>query len=649
MVKRSRFVIDLSQSDDQRDDSSFGEDFFDEPRPLKRSNSSQSHSRTARFSSLYSRALPDEKKHKKSKRKNDWRTELAFSQSLFNPSQSSEPSSVEDAMWVDKYEPATESELCVHRSKVQHVKDWLQNSSTLLRLNRPCSKMLILIGPSGCGKTSIVRSLASDLGFRILTWSDEANQWFPRQAGDTFTQDSISIPYRSQLARFQAFLNSTQRKTSLFSGKQNLVDLVVLEDLPYAGKPEYRRKLQGIIRNFLNNSRRLAILMLTDDDGSNLVKVLDSDILNDSRVSQISCNPISVSGIIKALNRIIENEEVDFPAEKFAAIANNCKGDLRNAIHTLQFECEPRPTPPTNTKKRKRSRKSGKVSFKKVKELAGVGTDKVLGPLSARDDTFSLFHSLGKILYAKRTESSEHIIDRSCMSPDDFIEFLHHNHLSFPPCRPTSSTRNHSVSSTQSQHVSSITNRCVSSTTNYTLEEEEECGEESFECDTLSDISQSFSDADLLSCAASRRFGNALSAIPHDMACSVASRGYLAGHPDPVSGKWTPLYRPFRKESNHIRTRLLVDSRRLFASTNVSLPKSSFCSTFPFLSLISRSCPRRFSEDQLNFLSSLTNFSPNYASSFILTRARQFDKSELLNNSTQTSSNNFSLSHPIPT
>ena len=129
-------------------------------------------------------------------------------------------------------------------------------------------------------------------------------------------------------------------------------------------------------------------------------------VLEARRATTIFFNPFTPANTAKALHAILAHERRALPDADVAAIAEQCGGDLHNAISTLQFVCTgaavAAPAP------------RGRGGVTKGKAAAGGATAGVGGSGGAgergvgyalRDSTLSLFHALGKLLYNKRLDS----------------------------------------------------------------------------------------------------------------------------------------------------------------------------------------------------------------------------------------------------
>lgn len=106
-----------------------------------------------------------------------------------------------------------------------------------------------------------------------------------------------------------------------------------------------------------------------------LERLVDPQYLyNSDAVTIMQCNPVTKARMKKILEQITKKEGIKVPAHFWEEVHLQSGGDLRHAIMSLQFR--------------------GKDS-----DAAGVKSDK---KHFERDAGLSMFHTLGKVLYAKR-------------------------------------------------------------------------------------------------------------------------------------------------------------------------------------------------------------------------------------------------------
>lgn len=120
--------------------------------------------------------------------------------------------------------------------------------------------------------------------------------------------------------------------------------------------------------------------------------------------------------MVKVLKHIISEEHATVQKEQLDQLIEKSDGDIRAAINNLQFDS-------VHFSKSKR-----KIPTKKSTDKAPF--DEKMGPLS-------LFHALGKVLYAKRNPNGtyeskpEHILAKIPVDNDTFITYLHQNYSEF--------------------------------------------------------------------------------------------------------------------------------------------------------------------------------------------------------------------------
>lgn len=187
----------------------------------------------------------------------------------------------------------------------------------------------------------------------------------------------------------------------------------------------------------------------------------------------------------KVLTRILKAEKLRLPERKLQHIIDACQGDIRNAIHTLQFhmilhthsaaasqemedggggggEGDDMASSKRKAKRRKKSDDSEEVadtaaaasadttasssssSSQSVRrrKIGEESDDDVYTPTPAssstlmdggRDEMFSIFHALGKVLHSKDGYTAEHVVDRSGLPSHLFTEWIHENYLDYLP------------------------------------------------------------------------------------------------------------------------------------------------------------------------------------------------------------------------
>jgi hypothetical protein len=284
-------------------------------------------------------------------------------------------------MWADKYAPRTSKDLAVHKKKVDEVREWLQRADVSLQLGLPPTpRLLVLSGPSGAGKSALLRVLADELHFEVCEWveprSQTSSSWDDdrwREGASTSSRDDDGRPAEQapRVAAFSDFLRVSLRTLSLcvasFSSGSSSSSasappppasssalrrrLVLLDELAplsgLSGNDSTQRDQQiALIRRSLPSARFPIALVLSSDASStahHLVEALRANAPNAGQthhatlVTEIKVNPMADTFLLRTLQHVCNQERIDVSSTELSAIVARANGDLRNAIHSLQF------------------------------------------------------------------------------------------------------------------------------------------------------------------------------------------------------------------------------------------------------------------------------------------------------------------------
>ncbi|XP_070599206.1 LOW QUALITY PROTEIN: cell cycle checkpoint protein RAD17 [Erythrolamprus reginae] len=373
--------------------------------------------------------------------------------------------------WVDKYKPKTQSDLVIHKKKIEEVERWLKDH-ILQNQTRQGGSILVLTGPSGCGKSATVEILAKDLGIQIQEWINPVSLDFKKhsdfQVAFNHESDFKILPYQSQAHIFQEFLLRANKYIKLqMVGESMETDkrLILVEDMPnhFYHDPS---SLHDILRSFLRTSRCPLVFIISDifNTGISQRSLFPKAIQEELCIATISFNPVAPTLLMKALNRIITGEismkrdKIDVPDKALLElICSGCSGDIRSAINTLQFSLKERPSDKSLWTKRKKNSVLKYGTSSKIKKKTVFGNfleDQEIPAIGSKDASIFLFHALGKILYCKREPATEvdfpqlphhlseyerqpllvqpeDVIEKSHMPGNLFNVYLHQNYLEF--------------------------------------------------------------------------------------------------------------------------------------------------------------------------------------------------------------------------
>ncbi|XP_052688808.1 cell cycle checkpoint protein RAD17-like isoform X8 [Crassostrea angulata] len=379
--------------------------------------------------------------------------------------------SYEDELWSDKHTPKSVSDLAVHKKKIEELQTWLQrhlNSKTMR------SPMVLLTGPAGAGKSALVQVLAKELNCELKEWSnpiaaaydelsflDRRNNW----SDYSRVEGSYSS---SQLSQFQQFLLRADKYNSLdIFGNGTQGKVILVEEFPNIVYKD-ATSFHDILRKYSKVGRCPLIFIISDSSSgeSNERLLFPKHLQEELHIENISFNPIAATTMLKFLTKIA-TEEAAHGMHKFSipskavieSISMSSAGDIRGAINALQFAClkDTHDLLPTTSKGRQSKKKtSGEASkSKRAGNKSSADSDSTLAAIGGRDTSLFLFRALGKILYCKRDDPSNHpelaklpphlreherdplslnpedVIEKCNLSGDYFNAYLHQNYLEF--------------------------------------------------------------------------------------------------------------------------------------------------------------------------------------------------------------------------
>ncbi|ESK91582.1 hypothetical protein Moror_2500 [Moniliophthora roreri MCA 2997] len=341
----------------------------------------------------------------------------------------------DDRLWVDVYEPRTESELAVHVRKVEDVRRWLLEAfeggpSGKLKKYR---KILVLSGPAGTAKTSTIRVLSNEMGFELLEWRNSMNESSSRNIDSEFLAQSNRLnpiyEHDNSFGKFEMFLNRAANCHTVFPSSSKQKDksggrrVILLEDLPNIGNSTIRARFHTVLQATVNSSNgdSVPIVIVVSDPGMrgeaedeklasgmwrrdndravDAQSVLPKDMLNGPFVTHIRFNPIAPTLLRKALQALLNTHYTSsgkgnprkspVTSSLLDLVVETANGDIRSAIMALQFACI-RLEDQTGTKS------------KNCKKDSRSEAEVLMENITRREQSLALFHLIGRVLYNKR-------------------------------------------------------------------------------------------------------------------------------------------------------------------------------------------------------------------------------------------------------
>ncbi|XP_048451136.1 cell cycle checkpoint protein RAD17 isoform X4 [Rhincodon typus] len=406
------------------------------------------------------------------------RTKASDAEQILNCCRQNSVSNSDEA-WVDEYKPQNQSELAVHKKKIEEVESWLkahtierfphQKTGCSLKLltvtSSFCDNMLdkgvsilLLTGAAGTGKTATIQVLVKELGIHLLEWTNplSENQF---KSHDEFkgcfnTEPGFRINIsKSQSVLFEEFLlraNKYKKLQMLGDRLETDKKLILVEDIP---NQFYREPscMHDILRRFVQVARCPLVFIISDsvsqDSGHRLL--FPKDIQEELGIANISFNPVAHTSMLRVLNRIASQEaskndgKTTVPDKTvLELLCRGSAGDIRSAINNLQFTSVkgcPLELNSAQNYKGKTLIKAGMSSRGKHKEKSSKANEKGGGlhTIGSKDQSLFLFRALGKIIYCKRElpndlnlnplpiHLSEHERDPLLIHPEEVIENSH--------------------------------------------------------------------------------------------------------------------------------------------------------------------------------------------------------------------------------
>ena len=332
----------------------------------------------------------------------------------------------DSSMWVERFAPKSSSDLCIAPQKLKQIKFWIQNSlSTAKAADYQKQKLLVLVGSPGTGKSTAVRTIAMELKASILSWNESFNQ---QTSLDMHQKGLFSVEHGSALNSFNEFLQQSGSGISSLnitsSASTNNGDAVILlEALPNLHGVSAESRFRTIMSYHLQRSHVPTILVFSDvSEGKHrpedLERLITPDVLYDNEQTTImQIHPVTKPKMKKILTAIAKQEKLQFSPNFFEDIHHQSNGDIRHAIMTLQVQ-----------------------ATGKTKTDCATATLRKEGQ-NNRDTKLSTFHSLGKLLYAKRIVDMngdsrlafdpERILERSDLGIEGSLRFLEFHSVDF--------------------------------------------------------------------------------------------------------------------------------------------------------------------------------------------------------------------------
>ena len=213
--------------------------------------------------------------------------------------------------WTEKYRPQSLDDVIGNPGAVSTLKMWAESWNNGI----PEKRAVVLIGTPGIGKTTSAEALARDMGWSII----EMN------ASDQRNADAIEdVAIRG--SRFNTF---SDEGDYLDTGKGQRKLIVLDEADNFFGNAD--RGAIPAITKLIKESLQPVVLIVNDYyELSRKCSAAKTDTI------QITFQKPKAPSVIKALNKIAQNEGITVDPEAMEIIAEKANGDMRAAVRNLE-------------------------------------------------------------------------------------------------------------------------------------------------------------------------------------------------------------------------------------------------------------------------------------------------------------------------
>ncbi|CAH1776203.1 unnamed protein product [Owenia fusiformis] len=373
----------------------------------------------------------------------------------------------DSSLWSEKHSPKLQTELAVHKKKIEEVETWL-NHHLVRKKHSQKAPLLLLTGASGSGKTATIRVICKQLHTDIQEWNNPLPGEAQRDEEWTFQNYADRLPTQSQSKQFSDFLLRANKynKLQIFNQEASRNKIILVEEFPNAFLKD-ATLFHSTLRSYLATGRCPLVFIISDSSSGQSAErhLFPKDIQLELGVHSISFNPIAPTSLSKVLTKIATEEHqknrsgISVPAKAtIESLAMGSAGDIRGAINSLQFACLKDTSDLCRKKGVKRTNNGASVKLKKSQKATKNDTNSEDMSIGGKDASLFMFRALGKILYCKRCEKSElsddvavpdlpkhlvhqyrdpltinpeSVVERCCLSGDVFTAYLHQNYPEF--------------------------------------------------------------------------------------------------------------------------------------------------------------------------------------------------------------------------
>uniref|UniRef100_A0AC35FG21 Cell cycle checkpoint protein RAD17 n=1 Tax=Panagrolaimus sp. PS1159 TaxID=55785 RepID=A0AC35FG21_9BILA len=316
------------------------------------------------------------------------------------------------------FEPKSVEELAVNTKKITEVTEWIQSMMTPAKAR----KILLLSGPCGTGKTTTLKLICAELGVDFLEFDLPQEGEYNDDEFNKFDNYIESKP----IEVFEKYIKSCE----FISTEPGALEhrLLCIENIPNVFYREPGKLKESLLRCAASTRCMIVFVMSTTEKGWDFhpARLLPPAVLNELQITEIKFNSIAPGIMTKAVNNMLYTMGIKATSSMVRDIVEQAEGDIRSAINNIQFS-----------------------TFNKSYK----------GGLATSVSHLNIFHYIGKILYAKRADSStqewrntenklmvskwkrqfppkdnlNYLIDNCTISGSRLADFIHEHEPNFAP------------------------------------------------------------------------------------------------------------------------------------------------------------------------------------------------------------------------
>jgi replication factor C large subunit len=199
--------------------------------------------------------------------------------------------------WTLKYQPQNLSAVIGQTRAVSDVHDFWR------KFNSSVKNAVLLHGPPGCGKTSMIYALAQQENLELV---------------------EINASNFRNREHVEQILKPATQQMSLFGTKK----IILVDEIDGMSGQKDRGGVKAVID--VIKDTKFPIFMTANDGWSDKLRAV-------RKISSVvSFDKINYLSIAKYLQRVCQNEDIEFEELALKKLAMSCNGDLRAAINDLQ-------------------------------------------------------------------------------------------------------------------------------------------------------------------------------------------------------------------------------------------------------------------------------------------------------------------------